>query len=111
MAKEFNIELNVYDDKGEVVKTCDAVPAKFKFGAIRSLMELLNIDSVEDTAALLKTIYNAWEELVKILGQCFPEMKYEDWENVELNELIPVTMDILRYSFGEILTIPQDPKN
>ena len=34
--------INVYDDEGNVIKTCEAVSVKLKFGAIRSLMELLN---------------------------------------------------------------------
>lgn len=103
--------INVYDDNGNVLKTCEAVPTTFKFGTIRSLMELLNVENIEDTSGLLKTIYNAWEELTHILSKCFPEMQHDDWNNVELNELIPVTMDILKYSFGEILNIPRDEKN
>ena len=38
-------------------------------------------------------------------------MKYEDWDHVKLKELMPVIIGILKYSFGEILTIPKDPKN
>ena len=101
------LKITVYDDNGKVVKECSAVTVNLKYGAIRSLMELINVDSLEDTAALLKTVYNAWEELTKILSKCFPDMEYEDWDNVELKELIPVLFAILRYSFGEILTIPQ----
>ena len=67
-----------------------------------------NVENIEDTSGLLKTIYNAWEELTNILSKCFPEMEHDDWNNVELNELIPVTMDILKYSFGEILNIPRN---
>ena len=103
--------INVYDDEGNVIKTCEAVSVKLKFGAIRSLMELLNVENIENSTELLKTIYSAWEELITILNKCFPDMEYEDWDNVELNELIPVTVDILKYSFGEILNIPRDSKN
>ena len=103
--------INVYDDEGNITKTCEAVAVKLKFGAIRSLMELLNIETIEDTTGLLKTLYSAWEELTKILNRCFPDMEYEDWDNVELNELIPVMVDILKYSFDEILSIPNDSKN
>ena len=110
MAKDKMI-INVYDDEGNVIKTCEAVSVKLKFGAIRSLMELLNVENIENSTELLKTIYSAWEELISILNKCFPEMEYEDWDNVELNELIPVTVDILKYSFGEILNIPRDSKN
>lgn len=103
--------LNVYDKENNIVKTCEAVDASLKFGAIRSIMELLNIDDIDDTAQLLKTVYSAWEQLTAILSQCFPEMEEEDWDNVKLEELIPVIVGILRTSFGKILTIPSDSKN
>ena len=38
-------------------------------------------------------------------------MTEADWENVELAELVPAVIEILRYSFSEILTIPKDEKN
>lgn len=103
--------LNVYDNENNIVKTCEAVDADLKFGAIRSIMKLLNIDDIDDTAQLLKTVYSAWEQLTAILSQCFPDMKEEDWNNVKLEELIPVIVGILRTSFGKILTIPSDSKN
>lgn len=103
--------LNVYDKDNNIVKTCEAVDADLKFGAIRSIMKLLNIDDIDDTAQLLKTVYSAWEQLTAILSQCFPDMKEEDWDNVKLEELIPVIVGILRTSFGKILTIPSDSKN
>ena len=103
--------LNVYDRSGNVVKTCEAGTAELEFGTIRSIMELLNIESVQDTSELLKTVYNAWDDLTMILNRCFPDMEYEDWEHVRLKELIPLTVEILRYSFSEILTIPGDEKN
>ena len=102
-----DIKLNVYDREGNITKTVEAKEADLYFGSIRSIMELLNIESMEDTADLLKVIYNAWDELVVVLNDCFPEMTYEDWRFVKLKELIPEVMNILYYSFGELLTIPK----
>lgn len=106
-----NLKLNVYAEEGFVVKTFEANPIDLEFGTIRSLMELLNIENIEDTTTLLKSIYGAWKDLKVILNRCFPEMTYEDWEHVKLKELLPLIVDILKYSFAEILTIPKDPKN
>lgn len=103
--------INVYDDNDNVVKTCEATEATIKFGAIRSIMKLLNVDDIDDTGKLLKTIYKAWDELTKVLSKCFPDMSDEDWDNVKLNELVPVVVQILKDSFSEILKIPNDPKN
>lgn len=105
------LTINVYDDENNVVKTAKAEAVKIKFGAIRSLMKLLKIDDINDTGELMKTVYDAWEELTVILSKIFPDMSEEDWDNVELAELIPVVLEVLRFSFSNILTIPKESKN
>lgn len=107
------LELNVYNDNDEIVKTCTAQAVDFKFGTIRSLMKLLNVDNIDDTTELLKVVYGAWDQITKILSQCFPDITDEDWDNVKVGELIPVVVNILKISFAQILSIPQDndPKN
>lgn len=105
------IKLNVYDNENKVVKTATAEVMELKFGSIRSLMKLLNVDNIDDTAQLLKVVYGAWEQLTKILTGCFPEMTDEDWDNVKVSELVVVLVTILKYSFTQMLTIPTDSKN
>ena len=105
------LTLNVYGGDGQVVKTAEARMLDLEFGTIRSLMELLNIQNMEDTVDLLRILYSAWEDVVKVLGKCFPELTYEDWEHVKLRELVPLVAGILRYSFAEMLAVPRDPKN
>lgn len=105
------LKLNVYDDENNVVKTATAEVMELKFGSIRRLMKLLNIDDVNDTAQLLKVVYGAWEQLTKILNGCFPDMTDEDWDNVKVSELVIVLVAILKYSFTQMLSIPADSKN
>ena len=104
-------EINVYDNEGKVVKTCKAIDVKIRFGAIRKLMALLDMDDINDTTALLKTIYGAWEQVTAILSQCFPDMKEEDWDNVLLDDVVPVVMNIAQSSLAKILSAPSDSKN
>lgn len=106
-----NLEINVYDEDGNVKKTCTAKTIDFEFGTIRAMMKLLNVDNTNDTGELLNVICDAWGQLVEILSKCFPDMEEEDWEHVKLKELVPVVVATLRYSFTEILTIPNDSKN
>lgn len=102
------LTLNVYDKSGEIVKTCKAEMIDLEFGTIRSLMEILNVENIEDTGALLTSVYGAWSELTDILNQCFPDMQHDDWDHVKLKELIPLVINILKYSFSEILNIPKN---
>ena len=62
------LKLNVYDEEDNIVKTVTAEAMELRFGSIRSLMKLLNIDDINDTAQLLKVVYGAWEQLTKILN-------------------------------------------
>ena len=100
--------LNVYDVEGNVVKTVEAENLDIEFGHIRSIMRLLDVDNINDTWALLKTVYSAWDKLTEVLSQVFPEMEEEDWEHVKVKELVPELLQIVRDSFAEILTIPTE---
>jgi hypothetical protein len=103
--------LNVYDDNDNIVKTSEAKLIDLRFGTIRSLMELLKVDDINDTAELLKTVYGAWSQIIGILNRVFPDMTEEDWENIKLSELLPILVVILKSSFVQILSIPSDSKN
>lgn len=103
--------LNVYDNEGKVVKTCTAIDADIRFGSVRKIMALLNMDEIDNTWALLNVIYGAWDQTTKVLSECFPDMNEEDWDNTMLNEVVPVVVGIAKASFAKIFDIPSDPKN
>ena len=105
------LKINVYDENGKVVKVSKANSIDVTFGTIRSLMELLKIDDLDNTMDILKVVYGAWDQITSILSKIFPDMEYEDWNNVKLNELLPTVLWILKDSFGQMLNIPGDPKN
>lgn len=100
--------LNVYNEKGDVVKTCRAARHDLKFGTVRALMELFESEDTDNTEAMLKAILKAWGNVAEILSECFPEMTYEDWEYVKVKELLPLVVSIMRYSFSEIMGIPKE---
>lgn len=110
-AKDSKFEIHVYDKENKVVKTCQAADVDLKFGPIRKLMALLNIDNIDDTGALLAVIYNAWDELTETLNLFFPDMEDDDWDNVRVEELLRVVIDLTKASFVKILSIPSESKN
>lgn len=105
------LKLNVYDKEDKVIKTATAQTVELRFGTIRKLMKLMNIESVTDTAALLKVVYGAWEEVTAVLSECFPEIQGDEWDNIKVSELLPVLVNLMKDIFAQILTIPKDPKN
>lgn len=108
---EETIKLNVYDENDNIIKTVEAQFVELRFGTIRGLMELLNVENIDDTGELLKTVYQAWDKLTSIMNKMFPDLNEDDWDNLKLSEVIPVLLRILRTSFVQILSIPTESKN
>jgi hypothetical protein len=100
--------INVYDKEGKVVKTCTAIDADIRFGSVRKIMALLDLDDINDTFALLKTIYGAWDQTTKVLSECFPDMEDADWDNVLIKDLVPVVVGIAKASLAKILDMPSE---
>lgn len=105
--------LTIYDNDGHEVRTEEAQMIEIKFGTIRGLMKLLNIEKVTDTPELLGMMVEVWDELTKLLSYIFPNITDEEWDNVSLNELLPLVVDVIKSSFSKMLTIPteKDGKN
>lgn len=108
---EETIKLNVYDENDNIIKTVEAQFVELRFGTIRGLMELLNVENIDDTGELLKIVYQAWDKLTSIMNKMFPDLNEDDWDNLKLSEVIPVLLRILRTSFVQILSIPTESKN
>lgn len=102
-----NITLNVYDDE-KVVKTLVASEYKLKFGTVRKLMKLLNLDNTDNSLELLRTINETWDELTAILNKVFDTATEDDWDNVYVEELLPVVVQIAKYSLSQALHIPTE---
>ncbi len=102
------MEINVYDAGGRVTKTAKAELIDIKFGTIRSLMKLLKVEQINDFDEVFETVYEAWDQLTEVLGQIFPDMEYEDWDNVPIRELFPVVIQIMKFSFAEIMKVPHE---
>ena len=105
------IKLPVRNKKGEVVKNAEAMTPAIYFGTISNLMELLDIDDTTSSMELLKKVSTAWKEIVEILSDVFPEVTDDEWKYIRLNDLVPVVLQVIRYTFSEIMTIPSDSKN
>ena len=68
MKEETKLTLNIYDENDNVKRTEEAKFVDLRFGTIRSLMQLLKVEDINDTAQLLKVVYSAWEQVTGILS-------------------------------------------
>lgn len=97
--------------KNDSVKVVEANTFDIYFGTIDKLMCILDIDENTTSFQLLRKVTVVWKELTKILNEIFPDMEQEDWDYVRINDLVPVIMQVIRYTFYEIMGIPSDSKN
>lgn len=107
-AKKEIYVIKVYGNDNKVVKECKAVDCDLKFGAIRKIMALLKIEDISDSAALFKAICDAWDQLTMVLSECFPDMTEDDWDNVKVNELIPVVIALVKDMFSKMMGMPAE---
>ena len=105
------IKLNVYDENENILKTVEAHLIDIRFGTIKKLLKVLEIEQIDDTSELFKTLYSSWKAVTTILSRVFPQMEEDDWDGVKLSELLPVLLAIFRGSFAQLSNIPVDSKN
>lgn len=106
------LKLKVYEnDMKTVKKECTAQTVEVPFGAVRRLMRLFDIDSKNNNADILKTVISAWDSVVSILDNVFPEMEEEDWDFVSTKELAAVVYKLIQAALADLMQIPKDPKN
>ena len=102
------LTLKVYDNKGNVVKESKAKTTKIKFGVVRAIAKLMKVDSVGDSAELVRTVTDTWDQLTGLLETCFPDISDDDWDNVDLEEVVLVLWMILKDLIVKILSIPKE---
>lgn len=102
-----NLFLNIYDEAGKnIVKTAKSSTYDLMFGTIQNLMALLKIEDIDNPYELLKTINNAWGEITAVLSEVFPDVTADEWKRVKVKELIPLIVEIAKYSVTEMFNIP-----
>ena len=105
------LTLNIYDDTGKLTRVAEGDVPHIKFGVIRSLMEVLNISDTTTSIELLEKVYGAWDKLTDLLGMIFPDVTQDEWDNVDVSELISLLFIIFKACIIKMNTIPTDPKN
>lgn len=103
-----NLILNIYDDEGRIAKQHKSTTYDLMFGTVMKLMDLLKIEDIDNQMEMLKTIYSAWDEIKLVLSGVFPDATDDDWKHVKVKELMPLILDIAKFSVTEMFSIPKD---
>lgn len=104
-----NITLHIYDKSGkDLVKMYEAQPYELPFGTVRKLMGLLKIEDMNDQAQLLNAVVGAWDEIMDVLGNVFPDCTDEEWDQVKTKEVLSVIIAIAKYAVSDVFVIPTE---
>lgn len=107
-----NLVLKIYDNTGKnVIKSYESTTYDLMFGTVMSLMEVLKIEDMNNQMEMMKTIYEAWDEIKSVLSAVFPDVTNEDWKHVKIKELLPIILEIAKFSVSEMFVIPTNSKN
>ena len=101
------LTLNIYDENGNLVRVAEGHVPRIKF----ALMEILNISDSTSTFDVLKNVYDAWDKVTGLLGTMFEDVTAEEWDNVDVSDLVPLTLGIMRHAMEKMNGVPTDPKN
>ena len=103
-----NITLKITDKKGNLIKLYEAKPYELEFGTIRTLMRILKIEDMENQGELLKTLAGAWDEVINVLNEFFPDCTEEEWDKVKVKEVLRVIIEVSKYAISEAFVIPTE---
>lgn len=104
-----NITLKIYDKSGKnLVKMYEAEPYELPFGVVRKLMAIVKIEDIDNQGELLKTVAQAWDEILTVLYTVFPECTEEEWDTVKAKEVLNVVIQIAKAAITDIFVIPTE---
>lgn len=104
-----NITLHIYDKTGKnLIKMYEAQPFELPFGTVRKLMAIVKIEDMDNQAELLKTVAEAWDEIMGVLNTVFPDCTEEEWDSVKAKEVLNVVIQIAKAAISDVFIIPTE---
>lgn len=104
-----NITLHIYDKSGKnLVKMYEAQPYELPFGTIRTLMGIIKVEDMSNQGELIKVIASAWNEVIDVLNNVFPDCTEDEWNMVKTKEVLRVIIGIAKFAISDIFVIPTE---
>ena len=87
------IKLNIYNGK-EVTKTYTAEGYDLMMGTIEDFMDIIDIEKLNDTAAVAKMVMKGYAQIKPLMKDIFPGLTSEEFRGIKLTELVQVIAQI-----------------
>jgi len=103
------MKLNIYDQTGKnVERVAEGEMYDIMFGTIENIIDILNLDDASSDTDILKKIYAAYKDLRVILSGFFCDISEDEWKRVKVKELLPVVLEIIRFTFLQMKELPTE---
>lgn len=99
------LKLNVYKGR-QVEKTYTADSYDIMFGTIEDIIGVIDLDALTNqkndadfVRAVGGVIVKGFDQLKPLLMDIFPDLTEEELRRTRVKELVPLVMDVIKYSF------------
>lgn len=104
------LKLNIYG-KGTVEKTYMTDTYDLMYGTIEDLLEIVDFDKMDDNVEIGKMILKILPKIKPFLKDVFDGLTDDELKRTKVKELIPLFIDIFKFSLNELSSIGGDEKN
>ena len=101
-----DMKLRIYDKTGKTLeKTYTATQIDLMWGTMEDLVQCVDLDKVDDKAAVGGMILKLLPQLKPLLMQIFEGVTEEEIRRTKVSELVPIFIQAIKYCFSEIKTL------
>ena len=101
-----DMKLRIYDKTGKTLeKTYTATQFDLMWGTMEDLVQCVDLDKVDDKAAVGGMILKLLPQLKPMLMQIFEGVTEEEIRRTKVSELVPIFIQAIKYCFSEIKTL------
>lgn len=104
------LKLNIYG-KGTIEKTYVTDTYDLMYGTIEDLLEIVDFDKMDDNVEVGKMILKILPKIKPFLKDVFDGLTDDELKRTKVKELIPLFIDIFKFSLNELSSIGGDEKN
>lgn len=102
------LKLNVYKGK-QIEKTYTAETYDLMFGTLEDIINIIDLDAFNNTdnaefvGAVAKIIVKGFDQFKPLLKDIFPGLTDDELRRVKVSEIVPVVLDVIKYTFTEMM--------